>query len=116
MELNTRTKAFESFHCKATDAFQLIEFDNVKHSVEAIQAKDEMTHLVYEAKLAKKQLDAADLMLKDMQNRQTVLAGKRLVADKKSHDAVRKYELKTVTMDNRKQFFQGLLTDTVTIL
>ena len=114
MESNTRTEAFESFYRKATDAFQLVEFDNVQHSVDATQAKIEMTRLVNKAKLAKKQLDAADLMLKDMEKRRTVLADECLVADKKSHDAVRTYELKTIAMDNRKQYLRGLLTDRVT--
>ena len=115
MESNTRNEAFESFHRKATDAFHFVKFDNVQHSVDATQAKNEMTCLVNEAKVAKKQLDAADLMLRDMQNRQTDLANKCLAVDKKSHDAVCKYELKTVAMDNRKQFLRGLLTDTVTL-
>ena len=115
MELNTRNEAFESFHRKANDAFQLVKFDNVQHSVEATQAKDEMTRLVNEAKLAKKQLDAADIMLQDMQDRRTVLAEESLAANKKSHAAAGTYELKTVAMDNCKQFLWGLLTDTVTL-
>ena len=114
MESNTRTEAFESFYRKATEAFQLVEFDNVQHSVDATQAKNEMTCLVNEAKLAKKQLDAADLMLKDMQKRRTVLADECLTADKKSRDAVCMYELKTIAMNNRKQYLRGLLTDAVT--
>ena len=114
MESDARSQPYLSFYNKATEAFQRVEFDNIQQSVDAAQAEIEMTLLISEAKFAKKQLEAADLMLEGLKKQRTVLADECNVADKKSHDARCTYELKTIAMDNRKQYLRGLLSDRVT--
>ena len=54
MESKANNAPFESFLRKATDAFDVVEFDNTQHSVAVAKAEAEMTRLADKAELAKK--------------------------------------------------------------
>ena len=115
MESKANNTQWESYLRKATDAFDLVEFDNTHHSVAAAKAQAELTRLTDKAEHAQKQLDAADLMLKDMHDRRDVLAKDLDVATKESQDAEHTCGLKTVVLDNLKLFLRGFFTDLLTI-
>ena len=115
MESKANNVPWESFRRDAHDAFDNVEFDNTEPSVALVTAEAEMKRLADKEQLAQKQLDAANLMLQDMHNRRDALAKKLRVAKEKSQDADRTCERKTVVLDNRKQYFRGVLADLLTI-
>ena len=115
MESKANNVPWESFRRDAHDAFDNVEFDNTEPSVALVTAEAEMKRLADKEQLAQKQLDAANLMLKDMHERRDALAKKLRVAKEKSQEANSTCGRQTVILGNLKQYFRGVLADLFTI-